>query len=97
MDDKLEPLSPARKLAQRLKDLEEQRLAGGVPEIPQHAGPMPTIYNVNTGEWDEVEPMTGRLLGVPIGQPVDADILSRMWGGRPGEAPLLNRDIERRA
>ena len=75
------PVSPAIKLAQKLKDLERQRQAGGVPQIPQYGGPMPTLYNVNTGEWEESSPMQAELLGVPIGAPMDPAILSRMWRG----------------
>jgi hypothetical protein len=86
MADKLQPVSPARKLAQKLNDLEAQHYAtGGWEDLPQHAGPMPTIYNVGTGEWDEVTPTFGRLKGIPLGSPrVDPAILNRMWrGGEP--------------
>ena len=76
-----ENLSPARKLAQKLKDVKMQREAGGVPKVPQHAGPLPTLYNVNTGEWEETTPMQAKLLQVPIGKPVDPAVLSRMWSG----------------
>jgi hypothetical protein len=81
MADELEPLSPARRLVQKLKDVERQREAGGVPEIPKHAGPLPTLYNANAGEWEETTPMQAELLGVPIGSPMDPAILSRMWSG----------------
>jgi hypothetical protein len=48
MADKLDPVSPARKLQQQLNDLEAQHAAtGGWETLPQHSGPMPTIYNVN--------------------------------------------------
>jgi hypothetical protein len=57
---------------------------------------LPIIFNVTTGQWEEVAPEEAEHeYGIPIGPPVDADILNRMWGGRPGEAPLLNRDLER--
>jgi hypothetical protein len=60
-------------------------------------GKLPIIFNVTTGQWEEVGPEEAEHeYGIPIGLPVDSNILNRMWGGRPGEAPLLNRDIERR-
>jgi hypothetical protein len=62
-------LSPARVLAQKLRDQQMQREAGGVAEIPQYAGPMPTLYNVNSGQWEQTTPMQAQLLGVPIGAP----------------------------
>lgn len=83
MADKLNPVSPARKLAAKLNDLEAQhRATGGWEELPAHSGPMPTIYNVGTGEWDEVTPAYGKLMGVPLGKPMtDPAILDRMWRG----------------
>lgn len=90
-------VSPARQLEQRLMDLDAQHYATkGWEVLPEHAGPMPTLYNVNTGEWDEVTPTQGKLLGVPIGKPVDSRVLSRMWRGGPeypGTAPWwLNKE-----
>jgi hypothetical protein len=88
MADKFNPMSPARKLQQQLNDLEAQHQArGGWEDLPQHAGPMPTLYNVGTGEWDQVTPDYGRLKGVPLGAPrVDPAMLNRMWrGGSVGE------------
>jgi hypothetical protein len=84
-------LSPERKLAKKLNDLEAQHYArGGWEDLPQQAGPMPTIYNAGTGEWDEVTPDYGRLKNVPLGAPrADPAILNRMRSGRVMENPLL--------
>ena len=89
-------VSPARQLAQQASDLEQQRGGAayrGVPEfVPgdvQTAGPAPTLYNVNTGEWDEVTPLEARLHNIEIGGPAGpnpAEVWGRMW--QPGATEL---------
>jgi hypothetical protein len=82
-------VSPARQLAQEASDLEQQKLGAEYRGVPQFvpgdvrtAGPAPTLYNANTGEWDEVTPLEARLQDIPIGLP-SMDVLNKMF--MPGE------------
>lgn len=93
-------VSPARQLSQKSRDLREQRMARefyGEPESVEASdianaakvgGPMPTLYNVTTGEWNEVDPYQARTMGVPLGPP-RSDIINKMWRnvGPPFESP----------
>lgn len=90
-------VSPAIQLAQRISDLGQQKSGAeyrGIPEfVPGDArtvGPAPTIYNANTGEWEEVTPLEARLHGIPIGPP-SMDMLNRMF--RPGQ-PRTHSPVE---
>lgn len=82
-------VSPARELSQRLNEswMQQDATKYRVPQeigrqdaanALRYAGPKPTIYNVNTGEWEETNPTQARLLNVPIGPPSQS-ILDRMW------------------
>lgn len=96
-------VSPAAQFAQKVKDLDEQRAVEesmGMPEsvkiqdaanAMKSAGPRPTIYNVNTGEWEEVMPSQGRLRGIPLGPP-NPSIIDRMWRDEGMTRPLLMND-----
>ena len=98
-------VSPARQLSQKSRDLKEQRMARefyGEPESVEASdivnaaktmGPQPTLYNVTTGEWNEVNPYQARTMGVPVGPPNPA-ILDRMWRDGMGKPlPLYGSDI----
>jgi hypothetical protein len=100
-------VSPARQLAQRARDLREQREArehyGEAPtaeaediaRASQIAGPTPTLLNMTTGEWGAVDPYQARTMGVPVGPPNPA-ILNRMWRGEPlNPLPLYGSDLMR--
>jgi hypothetical protein len=100
-------VSPARQLSQKARDLSQQRMArehyGEAPtaeaediaRASQVQGPMPTLYNVTTGEWNEVNPYQARTMGVPLGPPNPA-ILNRMWRGEPlNPLPLYGSDLMR--
>lgn len=102
MPKTLKLVSPAIQLKQKVRDLDEQQavaaqmgpeaVAGGVEDAAnaaKYGGSRPTIYNVNTGQWDEVMPSQARLLGVPIGPPNPA-VLNKMWRGMV--RPELMRD-----
>jgi hypothetical protein len=98
-------VSPARQLSQKSGDLKQQRMARefyGDPESVEVSdiinaakvrGPMPTLLNVTTGEWNEVNPYQARTMGVPVGPP-NPDIINRMWrDGMVQPLPLYGSDI----
>lgn len=105
MPKELKLVSPAAQLFQKSGDLKQQRTAReyyGEPESVEASdivnaakvgGPMPTLYNVTTGEWNEVDPYQARTLGVPVGPP-SPNVLNRMWRGGTGiPLPLYGSDI----
>jgi hypothetical protein len=84
MPEELKLVSPARQLAQQVvvRGLPEAAGVEDVVNAVKYAGPRPTIYNVNTGEWDEVTPAQARLMGAPLGPPTP-EIINRMWRNGP--------------
>ena len=98
-------VSPARQLSQKARDMRQQRMAReyyGEPESAEALdivnaakvqGPMPTLYNVTTGEWNEVDPYQARTMHVPVGPP-NPEVWKRMWGGSNfSPLPLYGSDI----
>jgi hypothetical protein len=90
-------VSPARQLSQGISDLGQQKLGAeyrGIPEfVPgdaRTAGPAPTLYNANTGEWYEVTPFEARMHNIPLGPP-SMDVLNKMF--MPGQ-PRTHSPVE---
>jgi hypothetical protein len=68
--------------AETLKAQELQDVANAA----KSTGPRPTIYNVNSGEWEEVMPEFGRVMQIPIGPP-NPSVLNRMWREKGSSDP----------
>ena len=100
-------VSPARQLSQEARDMSQQRMArehyGEAPtaeaediaRAAQVQGPMPTLLNVTTGEWNQVDPYQARTMGVPLGAP-SRDVLNRMWSGGDVLKPLYTEGSDLR-
>ena len=93
----------AKQLSQRTIEATRQREAREyygepefAPEDVKNAGPLPTLYNVNTGEWEETTPSQAELLGAPIGPP-NVDVLNKMWRSGHTNDPvyLYGSDLRR--
>lgn len=80
MPKELKLVSPATRLAKQVvvRGLPESAELEDAVNAAKYAGPRPTIYNVNSGEWDEVMPSQARLMGAPLGPP-RPDIINKMW------------------